>query len=120
MTREQAKEFLPLIEAFAEGKTIQFNGGVYGWKDSSEPTWDTSIEYRIKPEPKFRPYKNAGEFLQAMKEHGPYIKINNFYQPALSVRNEGIVVNHLSVMYKELSSFPYSWQDNTPCGIMEE
>lgn len=48
MTRDEAKKFLHLIQAFAEGKTIQvktFNG----WKNI-EPKWDNNCDYRIKPE----------------------------------------------------------------------
>lgn len=53
MNRERAKELLPIIQAFAEGKDAQ-------WKDQSEPTWNDSrddesfignYDYRIKPEP---------------------------------------------------------------------
>ena len=57
MTREQAKEILPIIAAFADGKTIQYryryNGSGASWADVSEPAFDmTHSEYRIKPEPR--------------------------------------------------------------------
>lgn len=49
MTRDEAKKFLPLIQAFAEGKTIQVKT-LNGWKDTN-PSWDiTCTYYRIKPE----------------------------------------------------------------------
>lgn len=50
MTRERAKELLPIIQAFAEGKTIQSNlDGV--WKDNTEPDWTARGDsYRVKPE----------------------------------------------------------------------
>lgn len=56
MTREKAKELLPVIQAFAEGKTIQGKiKGVEGgnWYDlnGSELHFDADF-YRIKPEPR--------------------------------------------------------------------
>jgi hypothetical protein len=54
MNRDEAVQFLPLIQAFAEGKMLQFNRG-----DASAPDWidssyldfrDLPSDYRIKPE----------------------------------------------------------------------
>ncbi len=52
MTREQIKEKLFLIQAFADGKIIQ--GRVRdGWIDLEYPTFlDPLDSYRIKPEPR--------------------------------------------------------------------
>lgn len=50
MNKDTAKDFLPLIEALAEGKTIQerVNGE---WVDQSElVTTGPTAKYRIKPE----------------------------------------------------------------------
>jgi len=66
MNREQAKELLPIIQAFAEGKQIQYQCDTDGWEDveSFNPTWvvgDPS-SYRIKPEPRViyvNEYKNG-------------------------------------------------------------
>ena len=68
MTREQAKELLPIIQAYAEGKTIQYRRSAEGkWEDvtfgENLSFIDTSSNYRIKPEPKYRPFrtkKSAG------------------------------------------------------------
>lgn len=53
MTRDRAKELLPIIQAFAEGKAIQARaGGSRGtWEDLADPYWHNEHEYRIKPEP---------------------------------------------------------------------
>lgn len=51
MNREQAKKFAHLIQAFAEGETIQFKNHRGEWRDISEPVWTIDTEYRIKPEP---------------------------------------------------------------------
>lgn len=53
MTKENAKDFLPLVQALAEGKTIQIIAhDNKNWIDSS--SWNFTKEpkdYRIKPEP---------------------------------------------------------------------
>ena len=62
MTREEAKQLLPIIQAFAEGKAIEsryIKGDKPLWYDDEDPNFDDDLEYRIKSEPKFRPFKNA-------------------------------------------------------------
>ena len=39
MTREEAKELLPIIQAFAEGKAIQFKTKYVDWKETDCHTW---------------------------------------------------------------------------------
>ena len=57
MTREEAKELLPIIQAFAEGKTIQVWANDI-WQDEEYPPFGALCQFRIKPEPKCRPFKN--------------------------------------------------------------
>lgn len=53
MKREEAKKLVPIIQAFADGKTIQLKVDGGGWKDTAEPQFLFSAEnYRIKPEPR--------------------------------------------------------------------
>lgn len=60
MTRERAKVLLPIIQAWAEGKIIQWrfpqspNPKNREWDTITfEPTFDTTAaEYRVKPEPR--------------------------------------------------------------------
>jgi hypothetical protein len=53
MTRERAKELLPVIQAWADGKNIQLRGSIHSpWSDTSEPYWQEEYHYRIKPEPR--------------------------------------------------------------------
>ena len=72
MTKEQAKELLPIIQAFAEGKTVQFlDGGK--WADVYETDFHESpVKYRIKPEPKYRPFESAQECIEEMRKHEPF------------------------------------------------
>lgn len=57
MTREDLKSLWPVLEAFKDGKTIQYLS--YGqWGDEDSLTFSQAAgRYRIKPEPKLRPWK---------------------------------------------------------------
>lgn len=84
MTREEAKVLLPIIQAFAEGKTIQYyrnKDGIQQWVDvPSDETVnfsDYTSKYRIKPESKYRPFKNAEECWEEMLKHQPFGWVKN-------------------------------------------
>lgn len=136
MTKEEAKEFLEkekefvkTIEGYIEGKTIQvFYGNV--WHDcvlSTEIQFDMPHKhYRIKPEPKYRPYANAKEFLEAAQLHGPYIRSktnpDHYLIPGF-VGNATVVLNgeeDKQPSFTDLLRNKQRWQDGTICGILEE
>ena len=72
MTREEAKVLLPIIQAYAEGKVIQQTDG-YDWYDLDDLDFmANSSSYRIKPETKYRPFKDADECWQEMQKHQPF------------------------------------------------
>lgn len=82
MDRNQAKVLLPIIQAYAEGKTIEsrcIKGDKSLWYDDEDPSFDDDFEYRIKPEPKYRPFKNAEECWQEMKKHQPFGIVKDKY-----------------------------------------
>ena len=75
MTKEEAKEFYPVLQAFADGKTIEsrcIKGDKSLWYDDEDPIFDNDLEYRIKPEPKYRPFTDAGECWKEMLNHKPF------------------------------------------------
>ena len=81
MDRNQAKELMPIIQAFAEGKVIECRtkpSAVKGtdipneWTEIKEIEFWKNTEYRVKSEPKFRPFKNAEECWQEMMKHQPF------------------------------------------------
>lgn len=55
MTKEKATQLIPLLQAYAEGKTIQYKD-YNRWVDVGEPAFDKHFEYRIKPELRYRPW----------------------------------------------------------------
>ena len=53
MNASNAKDYLPLVQALAEAKVIQWRNSAGNWEDSRELSdlW-TPDHYRIKPEPR--------------------------------------------------------------------
>ena len=50
MNQQNAREYMPLVQALANGLTIQEDMGIDGWKDFEEIHFDMRPEfYRIKP-----------------------------------------------------------------------
>ena len=82
MNRNQAKEFYPIMQAFAEGKAIECRTRVWElnkgwkysttWKETEELKFQDIYEYRIKPEPIYRPFKDAKECWNEMQKHQPF------------------------------------------------
>lgn len=81
MDRNQAKEFYPILQAFAEGRVIECRtkpsaikgkGIPNDWTEMKEIVFWDNIEYRIKPEPKYRPFKDAKECWAEMLNHQPF------------------------------------------------
>lgn len=53
MTPEHAKQLLPIITAFAEGKAVQYKPEAGEWEDCINPTFSMPMhKYRIRPEPR--------------------------------------------------------------------
>lgn len=53
MNREDTKKLIPVMQAYADGKVIQYKSGSAEYKDGFAPNWnwhdDTDV-YRVKPE----------------------------------------------------------------------
>lgn len=134
MDREQAKELLPIIRAFAEGKTIQTKNGAE-WINIDDRD-DLNIEsivaysdcFRIKPKPKYRPFANVDECWQEMLKHQPFgwIKGKQVGNYVLITKvNDNENVDGISISsnngwnFSGLMEF-YTFADGTPFGINEE
>ena len=74
MNRNQAKDMLPIIHALAEGKHIQLKDKTGNWMDIDFINVELCNPnvYRIKPEPKYRPFKDDEECWNEMKKHQPF------------------------------------------------
>ena len=126
MTREEVKEMLPVLQAFAEGKTIEsrcIKGDKSLWYDDEDPIFDNDLEYRIKPEKNYRPFKNAEECWQEMQKHHPFgwVKSTLFKDLALVKRVTTLYVeiNRDIIDYKDaLEKFTFA--DDTNFGVKVE
>ena len=128
MTREEAKEFLPIMQAFAEGKTIE-------WKDliAESPKFDCKPScYRIKPEPRYRPFKTKEECWNEMMKHQPFgwvkSKKNGRFRCIGEVlwsdefKTVNIALSTSESLSRSANSMfdEYTFADGTPFGIREE
>ena len=126
MNRKEAKELMPIIQAFAEGKAIEsrcIKGDKSLWYDDEDPSFDDDLEYRIKPEPTYRPFKNAEECWQEMQKHKPFgwVKSTLFKDFALVKRVTTLYVeiNRDIIDYKDaLEKFTFA--DDTNFGVKVE
>lgn len=130
MTRQEAKQLLPIIQAFADGKTIEFGRHDEPWEETDSPSWSSFCKYRIKPEPKYRPFKAKEECWKEMLKHQPFGWLKS--KKTGSVGLIGTLYTKDEVLKiiwatKELNSYSsfdvfndYVFTDGTPFGIMEE
>lgn len=79
INKGEIQRLFPILKAIKEGKTIQWNDmGVWCDIDGDDEGFvlDTLIGktdgYRIKPESKYRPFKDAEECWQEMQKHQPF------------------------------------------------
>lgn len=123
MDRNQAKEFYPILQAFAEGKDIESH--VKGkWYRVIEICNDINPQdYRIKPEPKFRPFANAEECWAEMQKHQPFgwVKSTLFKDLALVQRVTTLYVeiNRDIIDYKDTLE-KFNFADGVPFGVKLE
>lgn len=72
MTIEETKERIAVMQAYVDGKQIQGMCSDGKWVYVPEPSWSINENFRIKPEPKYRPFKDADECWQEMLTHQPF------------------------------------------------
>ena len=124
MNREEAKKILPVIQAFADGKKIQYvnSEGRVSDKETMFDDVSYAFRYRIKPEPTYRPFRNTEECWAEMQKHQPFGWIKNSYGhfEITGIKKEGVcfgVVNNFHG-YEYLFT-DYLFADGTPFGIKE-
>ena len=132
MTREEAKELLPIMQAFAEGKTIEYRESGGAWKVARTPTWSSCLFYRIKPEPRYRPFKTQEECWQEMLNHQPFGWLKSKKNGRLRCIGEVSWSDEFETVHIALSTSEslsrgsgsvfdeYTFADDTPFGIREE
>ena len=146
MDRKQAKELLPIITAFANGEAVEFYSGFSEcWVSGDNLSFDTGMNYRIKPKPTWRPWKPSecpkvfvvgvksspsaeGGYQVGMKSWDSVIILDG-YQVSKQLRETGTYkyqedhpVNHQTITLKTLFDqfvqiLPNS--SHQPCGILD-
>ena len=136
ITREQAKELLPIIQAFAEDKPIQDKiEGVTDWVDTDEINFEyegQKIKHRIKPESQYRPFKSQEECWNEMLKHQPFgwvkSKVKGYFhliglvQWASELEDVMIIFATSEQLTRSSRSLfeDFIFADGTPFGIKEE
>ena len=110
----------------AEGKTIQVQNPNGKWEDLKIEGLDHLYDcnkYRIKPEPKYRPFKSQEECWNEMHKHPNFGWVK---EKASEIIYNISGISKLSiVILEDISSFKeafdiYQFEDGTPFGIKEE
>lgn len=132
MTREELKKVMPILTAFVDGKTIQnYLRGSGKWIPVGEhldmsDLFAWSSDYRIKPEPKYRPFKNAEECWNEMQKHQPFGWIKSKNDSTInkfmfidSLRKDEVSISNIDFNYNDLVEY-YIFVDGAPFGMKEE
>ena len=114
MDRNQAKEFYPILQAYAEGmiiecrtkpSTIKGTDVPNNWTEMKEIEFWNNIEYRIKPEQKYRPFRDAKECWQEMQKHQPFGWVKSTLFKDLDL------VNRVTTLYVEINRDIIDYKD---------
>lgn len=126
MNRKEAAELLPIIKAYAEGKEIEglYKGTKSPWFKIKDMDFNGGIIFRIKPESKYRPFKNAEECLAEMQKHQLFgwVKNQGLYRNIANVMSCSITFadNEARDVNYEQAFKNYTFADGTPFGVKVE
>ena len=135
MEREEIKRRAELYSALAEGKTIQILNMEGNWVDVEVKKLNyipETLKFRIKPEPKYRPFKTHGECWNEMLKHLPFGWVKSkksgshfsigsvlwdkeFDDVFVMFACDGMLGRSSDSMFKD-----FTFADGTPFGIKEE
>ena len=127
--KEEVKSVMNIIQAFANGKTIQaIDPYEDEWVDQAGLNFKALFEgqYRIKPEHTYRQFKDAEECWKEMLKHHPFgwlkgakcfyniVSVSNIDVRMANVSGDIVILNFSDVMEDN------TFADGTPFGILEE
>ena len=131
MNRKEAAELSPFIKAFGEGRIIESSSITdvsKAWREVTDFPIGMikNFKFRIKPEPKFRPFKDAEECWQEMQKHQPFgwIKCKEGYFSVVYVNDEyaglGDKYDSSILLASKNSYTDNTFVDGTPFGVKVE
>ena len=135
MKREEAKRRAELYSALAKGKSVQVQGIDGSWVDVDIDKLNYFIEtpiFRIKPEPKYRPFESQEECWNEMLKHQPFgwakskkgerhfsigsvLWDNDFNDVFVTFAFDGMLGRSSKSVFED-----FTFDDGTPFGIKEE
>ena len=126
--KEEVKSVMNIIQAFADGKTIQaIDPYEDEWVDQAGLNFKALFEgqYRIKTEPKYRHFANKEECWQEMQKHQPFgfMKFKDtesgYYMLTGISIGVGVGINDSLFSYDRVFD-DYTFADGTPFGVKVE
>lgn len=125
MNRQQVKELLPIMQAFADGKEVEIKNkkdNVWHILKEDDIRYINFEKYDLRIKPKYRPFVNKEECWQEMLKHQPFGWITDGPRICniICIREDGILANtNLNGTFYEFeSSINLKFADGTPFGIM--
>ena len=124
MTREEAKELLPIIQAYSEGKTIEYLIDDK-WIELKDPVFNYNASvYRVKPEQMYRPFQNVEECWEEMKKHEPFGWLTNdsgtYFMMDFVGDTDISIPNAAIIGFDKALNLGQKFADGTPFGVKEE
>ena len=137
MDKNNAKDYMPFVQALAEGKTIQvWSECASSWNDMKyNINFDSDPEnYRIKPdEPKYRPFIDTKELIDYWQLHyNPGAANRPQYSKPIIWIHQGhvdymitgfdkynVCLDDIWIELKELFERGYTFLDGKPLGVKE-
>ena len=132
MTRQETKAIMPIIQAYAEGKVIQYspNRGNTWFDVAEDVNHDINTdeyEYRIKPTPKYRPFANAEECMTEILKHQPFLKYKcgsicrDVYLSIVKIKLDGIETDEGGYEFNDaMNRFTFADGDTFGAKVEEE
>lgn len=141
--QEKAKKLLPIIQAIAEGKKIQYSFNGVTWFDGDEDfelqvicndIISGSIDYRIKPEENdeyelpepfgekhYRPFKDFNELMSITGTKLLWVIDKCCFNEFLITGNQNLAVYIVDRWYSMKELFDeYTFPDGSPIGMLEK
>ena len=124
MTVQEIREAAKVMEAYANGKKIQYLNDDNEWIDAPNPLfdWDNCV-YRIKPEDTYRPFETKEECWNEMLKHQPFGWVRSKKCKALLWNVTSINKDDITIIcdyYKFHRAFEcFEFTDGIPFGIKE-
>lgn len=154
MRNGQIKQLVNVLQAYLNGKTIQYYDVDYRFKiahpgernfnnkwvdvDEDHLFRPDFYDYRVKPEPKYRPFKDADECWQEMLKHQPFgwvkekgDKLSYELLACVSENDEAPIsfaiygsagmgiIDRPSIEFNEMFN-AFTFADSAPFGVKEE